>query len=180
MRAQPIAIKEALALINTLKAGKSTLTNCRVDAHVDSLTFIQAWEKQGGTSKPLNDALKLLLEVLLAQNISLSLCYVPSSLNEADSLLRVLSDKDCKLADKPWKTVENLFGPYTIVLVALDSSAQVGHSGSPLPHFSPFHTQNSIGVSLFKALIVGPAKLRKCKDESKMGGNWREKGRRSL
>jgi len=47
VRAQPIAVKEALALVNTLKAGKSTLTNCRVDAHEDSLTFIQAWEKRG-------------------------------------------------------------------------------------------------------------------------------------
>lgn len=71
-----------------------------------------------------------------------------SSLNEADSLLRVLSDKDCRLVDEPWKTVENLFGPHTIDLMALDSNAQVGHSGSPLPHFSPFLTPNSIGVNV--------------------------------
>lgn len=47
MREQPLAVKEALALVNSLKAGKSTLTNCRVDAHKDSLSFIQAWEKRG-------------------------------------------------------------------------------------------------------------------------------------
>lgn len=45
--AQPTTVKKALALVNTLKAGKSTLTNCCVDAHEDSLTFIQAWEKWG-------------------------------------------------------------------------------------------------------------------------------------
>jgi len=61
-----------------------------------------------------------------------------SSLNEADSLSRVLSDKDCKLVDETWKTVENLFGPHTIDLVALDSNAQVSHSGSPFPHFFSF------------------------------------------
>ena len=49
----------------------------------------------------LNDALKQLSEVLLAQNISLRLFYVPSSLEEADSLSHVLSDKDCKLANEP-------------------------------------------------------------------------------
>ena len=68
VRAQPIAVEEALALVNTLKAEKSTLISCRVDAHVDSLTFIQAWKKQRGKSKQLNDALKLLSEVLLPSN----------------------------------------------------------------------------------------------------------------
>lgn len=61
----------------------------------------QAWEEQGGNNKQLNDALKQLSEVLLAQNISLRLFYVPSSLEEADSLSHALSDKDCKLANEP-------------------------------------------------------------------------------
>ena len=154
VRAQPIAVKEALALVNTLKAGKSTLINCRGDAHMDSLTFIQAWKKQGGTSKQLNDALKLLSVVLLAQNISLELCYVPSSLNEADSLSRVLSDKHCKLAGEPWRTVENLFGPHTMDLMALNSNIQVGHSGSLLPRFSPSPTPDSISVNVFPQVIA--------------------------
>ena len=111
-------------------------------------------KKQGGTSKQLNNALKLLSEILLAQNISLELCYVPSSLNEADSLSRVLSDKDCKLAGEPWRTVENLFGPHTMDLMALDSNVQVGHSDSPLPHFSPFPTPDSIGVNVFTQVIA--------------------------
>ena len=110
--------------------------------------------KNGGTSKQLNDALKLLSEVLLAQNISLELCYVPSSLNEADSLSRVLSDKHCKLAGEPWRTVENLFGPHTMDLMALNSNIQVGHSGSLLPHFSLFPTPDSIGVNVFPQVIA--------------------------
>ena len=80
VRDKPIAVKEALALVNTLKAGKSVLSNCRVDAHVDCL-LIQAWKRQGGKSKQLNDALKELFQTLLAQNISLSLQFVPSPLN---------------------------------------------------------------------------------------------------
>lgn len=93
MRGKSIAVKEA-----TIQAGKSLLTNCQVDARVDNLTFIQAWNKQGGKSKPLNDILK-------AQNISLSLQFALSAINQADSLSHVLLDKDCTLARKPWKKV---------------------------------------------------------------------------
>lgn len=149
VRVKPIAVKEALALVNTLKAGKSVVSHCRVDAHVDSLTLIQAWGKQGGKSKQLNDALKELYQTLLAQNISLCLQFVPSPLNQADALSRVLSEKDCMLAPEPWKKLEYLFGPHTIDLMALDSNAQVGCSGLPLPHFTPFPTPDSRGVNVF-------------------------------
>ena len=42
-----MAVKEALTLVNTLEAGKSVLSNCHVDAPVDCLALIQAWERQG-------------------------------------------------------------------------------------------------------------------------------------
>ena len=45
VRDKPIAAKEALALVNTLKAGKSVVSNCRVDAHVDCLALIQAGDR---------------------------------------------------------------------------------------------------------------------------------------
>ena len=86
VRDNPIAVKEALALVNTLKAGKSVLSNCRVDAHVDCLALIQVWERQGGKSKQLNNALKELFQTVLAQNISLYFQFVPSPLNQADAL----------------------------------------------------------------------------------------------
>ena len=71
VRDKPITVKEALALVNTLKAGKLVLSNCCMDAHVDCLALIQAWERRGGKSKQLNDALEELFQTLLAQNISL-------------------------------------------------------------------------------------------------------------
>ena len=81
IRDKPMAGKEALALVNTLKAGKLVLSNCGVDAHEDFLTVIQAWRKEGGKSNQLDDALKELYQALLAQNISLCLYFVPSPLN---------------------------------------------------------------------------------------------------
>jgi len=47
VRDKPIAVKEALTLVNTLKAGKSVLSNCRMDTHMDCLALIQAWEREG-------------------------------------------------------------------------------------------------------------------------------------
>ena len=136
VRDKPITVKEALALDNIFKAGKLVLSNCCVDAHVDCLAPIQAWERQGDKSKQLNDALKELFQTLLAQNISTCLQFVPPPLNQANALSRALSDKDCTLVPEPWKELENLFGPHTFDLMALDSNAQIGCSGSQLP--SPF------------------------------------------
>ena len=59
-RSLPIVVKEALAFVNTLQAGKTLVTNARVDAHTDNITFLQSWEKQGGTNVKLNNALKKL------------------------------------------------------------------------------------------------------------------------
>ena len=53
------------------------------------------------------------------------------------------------LAPAPWKKLETLFGPYTFDLMALDSNAQIGCSGSPLPHFTPFPAPGSRGVNVF-------------------------------
>ena len=116
---------------------------------MDCLALIQAWERQGGKSTQLNDALKELFQTLLAQNISLCLQFVPSPLNQADAPSRVLSDKDCMLAPEPWKELENLFGPHTFDLMAFDSNAQIGCSSSPLPHFTPFPTPGYRGVNVF-------------------------------
>lgn len=57
-RPLPIVVKEALTFVNTLKAGKTLVTNARVDAHTDNIAFLQSWEKQGGKNVQLNDALK--------------------------------------------------------------------------------------------------------------------------
>ena len=142
-------VKEALALVKTLKAGKSVLSNCLGGRSRGLPSAYPSLGKTGGKSTQLNDALKELFQTLLAQNISLCLQFVPCPLNQADALSRVLSDKDCILAPEPWKELENLFSPHTFDLMALDTNAQIGCSGSPLPHFTPFPTPGSRGVNVF-------------------------------
>ena len=102
--------------------------------------------KTGGKSKQLNDALKELLQTLLAHNISLCLQFVPSPLNQADALSLVLSDKDCMLALEPWN------------LMALDSNAQIGCSGSLLPHCTLFPTPGSRRVNVFAQDVASQEK----------------------
>lgn len=144
-----IATKEALALAFTIQSASAVVKNCRLDAHVDSMALIQSWERQGGKSKELNDVLKVLYHSMLRQNVSFDLKYIPSAHNPADALSRVLSDKDCMLASDGWATLESLFGPHSIDLMALDANAQPDSSGTPLKHFTPFASPASHGVNLF-------------------------------
>ena len=146
---KPIAAKEALALAFTIQSASPILKHCRLDAHVDSMALIQSWERQGGKSKELNDTLKVLHHIMLKQNVSLDLKYVPSAHNPADALSRILSDKDCMLAPDSWGVLESLFGPHSVDLMALDVNAQRDSSGTPLKHFTPFASPASNGVNLF-------------------------------
>ena len=67
-RSLPIVVKEALAFVNTLQAGKTLVPNARVDAHTDNMAFLQSWEKQGGKNVQLNDALKKLHQTAFELN----------------------------------------------------------------------------------------------------------------
>ena len=125
------------------------------------MALIQSWERRGGKSKELNDALKVLYHTMLKQNFSLDLKYIPSAHNPADALSRVLSDKDCMLASDSWPALESLFGPHSVDLMALDVNAQRDSSGAPLKHFTPFASPASHGVNLSHS-IFPVLKTRMC------------------
>ena len=152
-RSLPIVVKEALAFVNTLQAGKTLVTNARVDALIDNMAFLQSWEKQGGKNVQLNDALKKLHQTAFELNAAISLKYVPSSANPADPLSRVLSDLDCMLSRTAWQELEKRFGPHTVDLMSLDSNAQIDSKGEMLRHFTPFFTPHSSGVNVFAQTI---------------------------
>ena len=56
-RSQPIVIREALALKNTILAGAGSLAASRVDTRLDSIPLVRAWSNQGGKSKALSDVI---------------------------------------------------------------------------------------------------------------------------
>ena len=105
-RSQPIVIREALALKNTILAGTGSLAASRVDAHVDSLPLVRAWSNQGGKSKAPSNVIQAIYGTTLNFNIALSLVYVPSGDNPADTPSRALSDSDCMLSPRVWREVE--------------------------------------------------------------------------
>ena len=90
-RSQPIVIRKALALKNTIVAGAGYLAA----ACVDSLPLVHAWSNQGGKNKTLSDIIQAIYETTLKFNVALSLVYVPSEGNQADTPSRALSDSDC-------------------------------------------------------------------------------------
>ena len=47
-RHYPIVVKEARALVLTLQACKSFISNSRLDVHTDNMAFMYSWQKQGG------------------------------------------------------------------------------------------------------------------------------------
>ena len=97
-----IATKETKALTNTLLSFRDDLRDARVDAYVDNLSLVQAWQSQAARSSLFSDALKRLAEVVLDLNVHLSVIHIPSSVNPADQPSRRFSPADSKLAFHLW------------------------------------------------------------------------------
>ena len=153
-----ISTKEMLALVNALKALPTTIKNCRIDVDVDSRVLIDAWEGQGSKGSPqLTKATKDLFFELSERNLQLRLSHVKSSNNPVDGPSRRLSGLDSRLSDETWSLVEQTFGGtsgHSFDLMALDSNAVIGWSGSLLPHFTPFPSPDSQGVNLFSQNLL--------------------------
>jgi hypothetical protein len=148
-----ISTKEMLALVHALKGVPENITDCRVDAQVDSQVVIDTFEGQGSRTSPeLTVATKELFMVLSARNLQLRLSHAPSAQNKADSPSRCLSPVDSMLSLKAWHLVDHHFGGefgHRFDLMALDSNAQRDRDGHSLPHFTPFPSPNSSGINLF-------------------------------
>ena len=150
----PIHIKEALALVNALKSLGQEIANHRVDAFVDNMAVVAAWQGQGSRTGDLAGLLKDLFQVTMTLNLDLKICYVPSRLNVADFTSRSLKKHDARLSEHHWGLVQGAFGPHTIDLMALDSNVMRDGNGQPLRHFTPFPTPSSSGVNVFSQDIV--------------------------
>ena len=118
-RKLPIVVKESLALLRTLENLLHTHSNTRIDAFVHNKALLASWDKQVSKSPVIPSVMKSIFQFVFKRNILLSLHYVPSKENPADSPSRTLSDLDCSLSKDAWKRVETAFGPHSIDLMAL-------------------------------------------------------------
>jgi len=150
----PIATKETLALVRTLENLVNNCRDTRVDVQVDNRVLVSSWDKQVSKCPAISDAMKSLFQFCASRNLGLSLSYVPSRNNPADSPSRVLSDLDAKLSDPSWKLIDQTFGPHTIDLMALPSNVRHDPSGRPLRFFSPFPCRQSSGTNVFSQFLA--------------------------
>ena len=130
-----ISTKEALALDKVLLSFHDSLRNAWVDGLVDNQAVVHSWQRQGGKSVSLNEAIKKLFFTTAKLNISLHLSFIPTNENEADAPSRRLTTLDCKLHPDMWAKVQKEFGGqkgHTCDLMALDSNVMTDRDGSPL------------------------------------------------
>lgn len=144
-----INILEARALLCSLVAFHECIGSCRVDVHTDSRVLISAIENEGCKSSGVNSVLKEILCCCRQYNFTLAMHYLPSGENPADTPSRKRSDLDCMLSREAWEQVERLYSPHTFDLMALDSNCQRDTHGRCLPHFTPCHTPESLGLNSF-------------------------------
>lgn len=154
-----IHLKEAHALVNTLRSVPDRVRNHRVDAYVDNLACVFAWENQKGKDPQLNNIMKELYNFTVDFNMDLKLIYIPSKSNPADSVSRNISAQDCMLSREKFCLVDSTFGPHTVDMMSLDSNAMQDSKGNPLKHFTPFPSPNSSGVNVFSQNLRNEGRL---------------------
>ena len=150
---RPIHIKELEAILKTLQAIPGKITDARLDLAVDNQAVVHTWERQGSRSPELNRLLKSLFEMTLRLNLDIRMSYIPSVANPADEGSRRLSAQDASLAPEYWQIVEQMFGPHSVDLMALDSNVMCSREGERLRHFTPGPSPHSAGVNVFAQAV---------------------------
>lgn len=146
---RPIHLKEADALLHTIRSVGERLRDHRVDAKVDNMAVVKAWQHEGSRDPQLTAMLKQLFHLSVHLNIDLHLEYIPTRLNPADAPSRRLALQDTMLSPAAWAVVQDLYGPHSFDLMALDSNVMRDGRGQSLPHFTPVPLPGSSGVNVF-------------------------------
>ena len=152
VRNEHINVKEMWAVLKGLQSLPESVSDCRIDAQVDSMVVLHAWSGRGPRSRKLTQISQLIFQFLVDRNMSLEMSFVPSHLNEADWFSRRLSRSDAMLSPRSWEIVQRSFGGingHDLDLMSLDSNVQRDWSGNPLKHFTPYPTPGSSGVNVF-------------------------------
>lgn len=143
-RQLPIAAREAQALLLTLTHLLANIRNVWVDAFVDNQVALHSWERQTSKSPRITSIMKEMFLFCSAHQISLSVLFVPSKLNIADGLSRLISDLDAKLSIRARAQNDSVFGPHSIDLMAIPENVQMTQLSRPP---SPFLLPNSLSWS---------------------------------
>ena len=144
IRDEHINVKGMWAVLKGLWSLPESVSDCRIDAQVDSLVVFHAWSGCGPRSRKLTQLSQLIFQFLVDKNLSLNM-FCSLHLNRADWFSRRLSRSDAMLSPKSWEIVQRYSGDtngHDLDLMSLDSNAQHDKQGNPLKHFTPYHTPN--------------------------------------
>ena len=158
VRNEHINVKEIWAVLKGLQSLPESVSDCRIDAQVDSMVVFHAWSGRGPRSRKLTQISKWIFQLLVDRNLSLEMSFVPSHLNQADWFSRRLSRSDAMLSPKSWEVVQRRFGGvngHDLDLMSLDSNVQRDWQGNPLKQFTPYPTPGSSGVNVFNQDLSG-------------------------
>lgn len=145
---RPIHLKEADALLVTLRSVAEQIVDHRVDAFVDNMAVVFAWERRACHDLVLARKVKEIFELVTELNVDLHLEHVRSEENPADAPSRSLGWGDARLGVEAWESVERKFGPHSVDLMATDTNA-MRRDGLPIRHFTPCPMPGTAGVNLF-------------------------------
>ena len=109
--ARPIHLKEADALLKTMRSISGEVSDRRVDVWVDNQALLKAWNNKGGKDPALIEILKSLVTLLSDIHSDLRLLYIESAKNPADAPSRKISATDSKLAVSSWEKSTGLVWP---------------------------------------------------------------------
>lgn len=146
---RPIHLKEAEALLKAVQSLGLEIKNHRLDILTDNKAVLFSWQNQGSKNRDLSCIMKQIFQYLFEHNIEMNLEYVPSKANLADEPSRLVDIQDTMLRRATWGTVEDLFGPHTVDLMACDSNVMEDTQGQPLRHFTRYPSPGSAGVNMF-------------------------------
>ena len=88
--------------------------------------------------------MKQLSNTTIKLNCDLKIMRIKSEENPADDPSRRLSPAEAKLSPSMWEKIQQLYGPHTFDLMALDSNALLDKEGKALPHFTPTHSPSPV------------------------------------
>lgn len=153
MRRLPIAIREATPLQLTVESLLNDVRSTRIDAFVFNKAVVDSWHRQTSKSPHITSIMKSVYSFCSARHLSLSVAFVPSKFNLADSLSRVVSDLDSYSSPEVWQKLDATFGPHSIDLMALPENVRHNPSGRPLRFFAPVPCPGCSGVNIFSQAV---------------------------
>lgn len=130
-----------------------TVSDCRIDAQVDSSLAFRAWSRRGLRSGKLTQISRLTFQFLVNRNLSLTIhVFCSFTLESCRLVLKETVSFRCYAFFEIMGVVQRYFGGmngHTLDLMSLDWNVQRNAQGNPFRHFTPCPTFESAGVNVF-------------------------------